>query len=210
MKKTISILFCILLALGILAGCGTSLDVSERLVDVGKKGAVTYYDIYLFDKEYYQEEELKTSLEEMCESYNEENGSGSVKIESFAVEDGKAKLSLKCKTAGDFSSVTGMTLYQGKVVNALADGYNFDTDFQKVESGVKTGGATKQDIYGEGDLKVVVIKANVNVRVAGEICFVSDENVEVTGTDSVRIREADSGEEAKEPMTEKETYIVYK
>lgn len=209
-KKTAAVLLCIFLSMELLSGCGTSVNVSERLVDVGKKGTVTYYDVYNFDKDYYDENELKTSLEEMCDSYNEENGSGSVRIESFTVEDEKAKLSLRCKTPEDFSKVTGMNLYQGKVVNALAEGYRFDVDFQKVENGAKTGSATKQDIYGEGDLKVVIIKADVNVKVAGDICFVSDENVEVTGTDSVSIRETDSTEDAKEPMTEQETYIVYK
>lgn len=209
MKKTASIFFCVLLSLSVLGGCGAALDVSERLVDVDKKGRVTYYDIYNFDKTYYQEEELETSLNEMCESYNAEHGSGSAKIESFAVEDEKAKFCVSYKSAGDFSDMTGMALYQGKVVNALAEGYDFDIGFQKVEDGVKTGTATKQDIYGEGDLKVVIIKANVNVRVAGDICYVSDENVEVTAKDQVSIREADGTEEPKEPKTEKETYIVY-
>ncbi len=210
MRKTASIVLGILLSLSVFVGCGAPADVSERLVDVDKKGVVTYYDIYDFDKSYYQEEELEATLNEMCDGHNEEYGGSAAKVESFAVEDGKAKFCVRYKTAGDFSEMTGMTLYQGKVVNALADGYDFDQNFQKVEAGAVTGSATKQDIYGEGDLKVVVIGANVNVKVAGEICYVSDENVELTGKDSVRIRDTADGGEPKEPKSEQTTYIVYK
>ena len=40
------------------------------------------------------------------------------------------------------------------------------------------GAATKQDIYSEDDLKVAIIRANTDVKVDGEICYVSCLNVE--------------------------------
>ena len=49
--------------------------------------------------------------------------------------------------------------------------------------------ATKQDIYSEDDLKVAIIRANTDVKVDGEICYVSCQNVKLTGTDSVSIRD---------------------
>lgn len=76
----------------------------------------------------------------------------------------------------------------------------------KVEEGKAAGTATKQEIYqGEG-LKAVVIRANMDVKVDGDICYVSNGNVSLTGTDSVSIRE--EGNDAFE--TDTYTYIIYK
>ena len=58
-----------------------------------------------------------------------------------------------------------------------------------MEEGKVVGAATKQDIYSEDDLKVAIIRANTDVKVDGEICYVSCQNVKLTGTDSVSIRE---------------------
>ena len=59
----------------------------------------------------------------------------------------------------------------------------------RVEDGKVTGTATKEEIYSGEDLKVVIIKANRDVKVDGTICYVSSENVKLTGTDSVSIRD---------------------
>ena len=58
-----------------------------------------------------------------------------------------------------------------------------------MEEGKVVGAATKQDIYSEDDLKVAIIRANTDVKVDGEICYVSCQNVKLTGTDSVSIRD---------------------
>ena len=50
-----------------------------------------------------------------------------------------------------------------------------------MEDGKVTGTATKEEIYSGEDLKVVIIKANRDVKVDGTICYVSSENVKLTG-----------------------------
>ena len=42
---------------------------------------------------------------------------------------------------------------EGKVVKALAAGYDFKTDFVSVEDGKVTGTATKEEIYSGEDFK---------------------------------------------------------
>ena len=46
-----------------------------------------------------------------------------------------------------------------------------------------------EEIYSGDDLKAVIIKANRDVKVDGTICYVSTENVKLTGADSVSIRD---------------------
>lgn len=190
MKKIICACLCVMLSAGLLAGCGSpTLETDTRIVYVDKKGAVTSLDVDSFQQDYYDEEGLKSDVDETVAVYNAANGKGAVKVESLTVEDQRASLTMKYKTAEDYSKFNDMEFYQGKVVTSLAAGYTFDEEFVKVEKGKVTGSATKQDIYHEDSLKVVIVKANIDVKVEGEICYVSSKNVKLTGSDSVSIRE---------------------
>lgn len=188
MKKILCAGLCILIFAGLAAGCGTSLQADVSTVYVDKKGNLTFLDVGALDQDYYDEAGLKEYVEERVDAYNQEHGKGSVKTEGLTVEGGKALLTMKYKTAEDFSGLHGIELFQGKVVKALAGGYTFDGEFASVEDGVVTGYVDKQAIYGKEDLKVVIIRANMDVKVEGEICYVSTQNVRLTGTDGVSIR----------------------
>lgn len=190
MKKFTCICLCILLGVSMIAGCGTSVSSEQNLVYVDKKGGVVSVDVESLDAGYYSEEELKDFINEEIESYAQDHGKGNVSLDELKVEDGKAKLTMKYKTTQDYTEFNGIELYQGKIVKALAAGYDFKTDFSKVEEGKVTGSATTKEIYATKDLKVVIIKANTDVQVAGDICYVSNENVKLTGNNSVSIRTA--------------------
>lgn len=189
MKRITGTVLGLVLCIGLLTGCGTSLESDSSIVYVDKKGAVTSIDVEDMDQGYYDETELQSFVDEAVEEYNGEYGKGSVKVDSLVVENGTAKLSMKYKTPEDYTQFNGIELYHGKVVDSLAAGYIYDGDFARVEDGKVTGSASKQEIYAEGDLKVVIIRANTNVKVDGKICYVSCENVKLTGADSVSIRD---------------------
>jgi hypothetical protein len=168
------------------------------MVCVDKNGNITSIDVEELDQGYYEEDELKSYINDAIAEYNDANGKNSVKLDSFSVEDNVAKLALSYKTAQDYTDFNGIEIYQGKVVESLAAGYTFDVSFAKIENGEVVGAATKQDIYGEDDLKVLIIRANADVQITGDICYVSTQNVKVTGTDTVSIREGyliDTGSE---------------
>ncbi len=179
----------VLIGISMLAGCGKSLNADADTVYVQKNGTVLSVDVETLDKDYYDETELKDYVTDAISTYTEENGKNTVKLENLSVKDGTATLKMKYKTPEDYSGFNGIELYEGKVVKALAAGYDFNVDFVSVEDGKVTGAATKEEIYSGDDLKAVIIKANTDVKVDGTICFVSSENVKLTGTDSVSIRE---------------------
>ena len=161
----------LMLCIGLLAGCGTALESEKSVVYIGKNGSVTSLDV-----------EEKTA-------YEIQNGKGTVKLDELTVEEGTAKLRMKYKTPEDYTAFNGIELYQGTVIDSLSAGYVYDGPFVRVENGTAKGEATKRDIYEQEDLKVVIIRANTDVLVDGEICYVSSENVALTGADSVSIRE---------------------
>ncbi len=189
MKRMLYAIPGLLLFAMLLAGCGEAVpDADESVVYVNKKGVVTYLDVEPFDPGVYEEEGLRGFLEEEIKAYTDEHGKNTVKLEDLTVEDGIAKLRLTCQSAQDFAPSNGIEMYQGRIVDALAAGYVFDGTFAKVENGTVTGEATKQEIYTENEMNVVIIRANMDVRVEGEICYVSCQNVSLTGPDGVSIR----------------------
>lgn len=189
MKKFVRTSLCLLVCTGILTGCGKTVDSATSMVYVDKKGAVVSIDVEELDQTYYDETELKSYVNEAVEDYTKENGKNTVKADSITVEDKMAKLTMKYKTPEDYAAFNGIEMYQGKVVKALAAGYDFNMDFVSVADGKVTGTASREDIYAADDYKVVIIKANTDVHVDGDICYVSSENVKLTGSNSVSIRE---------------------
>ena len=181
MKRLVCTVCSVLLCVGLLSGCGTSLEGEESVVYVGKKGVIESLDVESLDQSYYDETELKSYVDAEVKDYTAEHGKNAVEVESLKVEDGVAKLKMKYKTPEDYTAFNGIELYQGKVVASLAAGYVYDGEFARVEEGKVVGA--------EDDLKVAIIRANTDVKVDGEICYVSCQNVKLTGTDSVSIRE---------------------
>ncbi len=189
MKRKTAIIFSMILSLSLLAGCGSKLDVEESTVYVDKDGSVISVDIESFEKDYYDESELKDYVKEEVEDYTSENGKKSVSLEDVSVDDSTATLKLKYASADDYTNFNGIELYTGTVVKAMAAGYDFNVDFVSVRDGSVTGTATRDEILENDDYKVAIIKANTDVKVDGTILYVSSENVKVTAKDTVSIRE---------------------
>ena len=80
-------------------------EFSENTIEVSKDGKITG-DIYEdFSKDYYSSDELQKLIDEEIEDYCRVCGDkDAVKLSSFSVEDGKAKLSLEYKDDSDYRS----------------------------------------------------------------------------------------------------------
>lgn len=189
MKRKTAIIFSMILSFCLLVGCGNKLEVEESTVYVDKDGSVISVDVESFEKDYYDEAELKDFIEEEVKTYTSENGKKSVSLEDVTVEDATATLKLKYASAEDYSGFNGIELYTGTVVKAMAAGYDFNVDFVSVEDGSVTGTATKEDVLENDDYRIAIIKANTDVMVDGTILYVSSENVSVTGKNTISIRE---------------------
>jgi len=92
------------------------------------------------------------------------------------------------------------------VSQALAAGYDFDVDFSSVEEGEKKEGAKLEDITGNSDHKVVILSEKMDVKVDGEIVYVSSNLTKISAKDTVSIETPEEGEESAQSLT----YVVYK
>ena len=202
MKKIICVGFTMILCMGLLSGCSKKTDVDTSTVFIEKKGKITSVDVEALDKDYYDEAELESYITDHVNDYTSENGN-TVEMASFTVTDQVAKLQIQYDSYEDYTAFNGIELYDGTVVEAEAAGYDFDTDFISA-SDEDTKKVSKDDVLADDNNKVVIIKANVDVKVDGTILYVSKENTKVTEKNKVSITGEGSAEEAAL------TYIIYK
>ena len=205
MKRVSCAILAVLMLGTMLVGCGP-VDSESNLIFISKKGRVQTVDVEEFDKSYYNEADFKAFAQEAIDVYNKSHEVDAITLSEFSVEEGIAKLKMEYKSVADFSNFNEITVYQGSVASAVSEGYLFDVDFSKVEKGEVTGSATRADILAEEGLSVIIIKANTDVQVDGNICYVSTANVTVTAKDTVAIYD----EENTSLTTDVCTYIIYK
>ena len=190
MKKWICMAVILCMCAGIVSGCGTSpIEGDTSAVYVDKKGRISSLDVEELGGSFYDEQELKTFIDDAVAEYTKEHGRNAVTVEALTVEDGVAKLTLSYQSAEDYTNFLGVELFSGELLAALEAGYVFEGDFARVEEGQVVGAATKQEIYAEEGLKVVIIRANTDVEIEGSICYVSCENVRLDGANRVSIRD---------------------
>lgn len=190
MKKWICMVIFLCMCVGIVSGCGSSpIEGDTSAVYVDKKGRISSLDVEELGEGFYDEQELEAFISDAVAAYTEEHGKNSVTMEDLTVEDGIAKLSMSYQSAKDYTDFIGVEFFSGDLLAALEAGYVFEGDFARVEEGQVVGAATKQEIYAEEGLKVVIIRANTDVQVGGSICYVSCENVRLDGVNRVSIRD---------------------
>lgn len=138
-------------------------------------------------------------------AYTTEHGEN-LKKESFAVEDGIAKLEMEYASYEAYDAFNGIEFFEGTVVAAQAEGYDFDTEFYSVteEDSSAKQAVGKEEVLADDENKVVIIRANVTVQVKGKILYVSAQDTEVTDKNTVRIIGENPNEETAL------TYIIYK
>ncbi len=206
MKKIISISLVCLLITGLFSACGKSLEADRDTVYIQKKGTVVGAAIADFDKDYYEEGELKSFVEEKVQEYQGGHGKNSVAIDNFSVEKGVAKLYMKYADCENYQEFNDVTLFSGTVPQALAAGFDFNTKFTEIKDG-KAAGSVENKTIVDTDYKVVVLSEKVDVKVDGTILYMSSNYTTVKAKDTVSIQlpeEAGDGEEMSL------SYIVYK
>lgn len=218
MKRAVCFGLTAVFCLGMLSGCGNKMKVDRSTVYVGKKGQIVSVDVGELDKDYYDETELEEYITDQIADYTGTDD-GAAKKEAFKISDGVARLQIKYDSYEDYAKLNKIEFYTGTVVTALAAGYDFDTEFlaaeaadgkegEALDESTESGGGndivSKQEVLENDENKVVIIKANVDVKVDGTVLYVSAQDTQVTGKDTVSITGEGADEEAAL------TYIVYR
>lgn len=195
MKRMMRVGVLLVLTAAVLGGCGKAFSADTDTVYVQKKGTVKGANVADFDKEYYDEAELESFINDTVDTYIAKAGEGTVEVKDFAVEDGTAHVYLNYACAEDYAQFNGVDFYAGTVLDAMADGYDIPDAFTAV---------TEKDIaWDDQDNKIVIIGQQTQVRVDGTILFVSS-NASVVDKHTADVTYDILDEEAQP------AYIVYK
>lgn len=177
----------------------------NSILSVDEKGEVVCEEVTDFNESFYSKGALKSYIKKEIGTYNDENGSGSVKLDKLKVKGKKAYAKMSYTSPKVYSAFTGYDLYQGTVKKALEAGYDFADAFVAVKDGEKKDSAKTLDIVSQPKLKVIVIRENIEVQVDGKILYVSDSNTTMVDESTVAIAQIDGNNDATQL-----TYIVYK
>ncbi|MFP3153201.1 hypothetical protein LQZ18_01995 [Lachnospiraceae bacterium ZAX-1] len=205
MKKIISMLMACIILATMLGGCGKSLQAEEDTVFVKKKGGIVSAIIETLDKEYYDATELETYVKERVDDYNANHEKDSVEVDKFSVEGDTATLYMKFAGYQDYAEFSEVEFFAGLVSQALVAGYKFDTEFIAIENGVAAGSVKMEDVTGNSEYKVAIVSEKINVKVDGEVIFMSKDNTSLVAKDTVAIQSPDA-DSSEQPLT----YVIYK
>lgn len=199
MKKTIGMILLLALLGGVLSGCGNNKDADISTLFVDKKGQIVEVSVGDFQKDNYDSEEFEQYVKDAVEAYG---GEGTVELASISVKDGTAKLNMEYSDSDTYAAFTGQELFAGTVVSAVAEGYDFNTEFTMVNEGTAADVASRDDVLSKDEYKVVILQVAEDVSVEGTIVYVSA-GVTVKSEDTATVIPAEHpGEKALR-------YIVY-
>jgi hypothetical protein len=188
MKKCkLAVIMSLFIGIFLLGGCGSAYSADESTVFIKKDGSVVSTDVEEFDTDTYDEDGLKTYIDETISAYNDENGKDSVKRKSLSVKDGTATLTLAYASASDYTKFTGTDIFTGSIAEALAAGYSFDDEFASVADGEFTLCDDNSEFLNESGYKVVIIRGNTTVNVKGKIAYVTTKNTTYVDSGTIKI-----------------------
>ena len=189
-----------------LTGCGGIEKAKESTVTVSNEGVVTEALIEDFSSEYYDGKELETSIREMVDAYNKENGKEAVKIRKIQVKEGEATALLQYESDEIYREFNQVDFFFGTVGRAKEKGFTFtetfqDTEGNKVASGIIPDGCIEQ--------QVIIIREPLNVLVSGKILYVSD-NMKVLSNKEAKLeQDVEVSYENAQVTTDAYGYVIY-
>ena len=173
----------------LLSGCG-SYDADENTLFVKRNGEIYETNVVDYGGESYDPEEIRSFIDGEIESYD---GEGSVEVEKFEMDGSTAMLTTKYSDAQAYADFNKRSFFNGKVVLAQADGFDFDVPFfernEKGSSDTEAAGGTavpRSQVVDNPNLSVVVLGENTIVSVPGKILYYS-EHVKPRGKDTAQV-----------------------
>jgi len=193
-------------ALVFLVGCNSIEDAKSSTIYVNPKGKVTSVIVEDFQKEYYDEKELKESINTAIDSYNQQHNSKAVTLKKLTIKKETAKAVLTYDSCDDYCAFNDTILFSGTVAEAQKAGYDFKTNF--ITASQKE--ASSDDIINQhSDAKVIITNEPVCVQTKNAILYVS-KNVLVKGGKLAQVPPDDSEDNENAQMIINDlAYVIY-
>lgn len=159
-------------AVVLLTACGEkSFSVDTNTLYIKQDGTLTEASFELFDKEYYDEAELKTYVEAEVREYNYKNVKEAIAVDKVEVTDTVAAAYLTYQSVEDYIAFNESEMFSGTVKEAMDAGYDFETAFVSYDKEETADILTVTSNAKEN--QVLILDASMDVRIDGTISYIS-------------------------------------
>lgn len=119
----------LIVTVGILSGCSFEPNVKANTIFVQKDKTILAASIETFDKNYYNQNDLKKYVEQQVESFKQSHTTGNVKLKKITVKKQQAKLYMEYSDYKTYAAFNEATFFIGTVATAKKAGYDFGLNF---------------------------------------------------------------------------------
>ena len=176
----------------LMTGClGGNDDLNDTTLSISSKGEITHHIVESFDKSYYNEDELRTGINEQIEEYCNEKGDDSlIKLKDLKILDGVATADLIFKDYSDYAAFNEVDLFYGTIEEAIAADYPTDVTLKSVDDDETIG---KYEFEALANNKIIVTGESLIIKTPGKIAYttanidVIDKNTAKMASDSVGV-----------------------
>lgn len=160
----------------VLAGCAKGSKAAQNTLYVEKNGKVTGAIVEDWNKDFYDEDELKKQINSEIDSYEAANDKSSIKLQKFEIEDKKAKVNLLYDSLGTYADFNDVVAFNGTIKQAQEAGFGFEGEF--ISTGNKPA-ITINEIDGSEKYKVLILSEKQKIKTEFKILYASN-NVKVS------------------------------
>lgn len=190
MKKA-GIILAVMMAGALLSGCAgregstSTFSPEQSSIFVTREGSFSSALVETYTNDYYDQGELKASIEESVAEFGAELGRTPVTLSSCTLGNGKAIALFEYESGADLCAFTAATGDDQNQVEALefaavakgqTDGIVADASWKKAKDGSDVAVET---VTKKGDLYVVALTGNATIQTEGKIQYYSG-NVSLT------------------------------
>ena len=176
----------------LMTGCfGGNDDLNDTTLSISSKGEITHHIVESFDKSYYNEDELRTGINEQIEEYCNEKGDDSlIKLKDLKILDGVATADLIFKDYSDYAAFNEVDLFYGTIEEAIAADYPTDVTLKSVDDDETIG---KYEFEALANNKIIVTGESLIIKTPGKIAYttanidVIDKSTAKMASDSVGV-----------------------
>lgn len=191
-RKGKALIFLASLITCLMTGCfGGNDDLNDTTLSISSKGEITHHIVESFDKSYYNEDELRTGINEQIEKYCNEKGDDSlIKLKDLKILDGVATADLIFKDYSDYAAFNEVDLFYGTIEEAIAADYPTDVTLKSVDDDETIG---KYEFEALANNKIIVTGESLIIKTPGKIAYttanidVIDKSTAKMASDSVGV-----------------------
>ena len=184
-KPYLAALIPALLSLAFITGCsGGAGDLNETTLVIGSKGEITHNIVESFDKSYYNEDELRSQINEQIEDYCSSKGDDKlIKLKELKILDGVAEAEITFKDYNDYAAFNDVDFFYGTVGEAMAADYPTDVTLKSSEDDETIG---KYEFESLTDNRIIVTSESILIKTPGKIAYTTA-NIDVIDKETAKM-----------------------